>query len=360
MTAGLLLPYLESRPHVGDAARGPSSAVIGRVSLGRGVSLGALATLRADGHDITVGDDCMFLDRATVHIADKIYPATIGHRVTVGRFALVHACRVDDDCVIGDAAVIMDNSHLGRGAALAAGALVPPGKTLAGGQLYAGNPARPVRTLNADDLAALRQGLIAGDGGEITCPEALPPLTMAPYIPTERASPPLYWLDERFPRIDPLAYVAPSAVVAGNVLVGRDVSIWFATVVRADNAQIAIGPRSNIQDNTIIETTADRGLVTIGSDVTVGHNVRMGACVIEDECLIGMGAEMADGVVVEHGAIVGARAFVESGTVVRTGHVWAGRPAKLFREVKPAERAFFTRGKEVYVGYTQNYRIQAA
>jgi carbonic anhydrase/acetyltransferase-like protein (isoleucine patch superfamily) len=143
-------------------------------------------------------------------------------------------------------------------------------------------------------------------------------------------------------------------------LVGPDVSIWYGCVVRADGARITIGPRTNVQDNAILLADADRGPITIGADVTIGHNVQMGACIIEDEALIGMGAEMGDGVVVEPGALVGARALVASGTVVKAGHIWAGRPASAFRPVRPEERDFFLRGKDVYVNYTHNYLAEPA
>ena len=130
--------------------------------------------------------------------------------------------------------------------------------------------------------------------------------------------------------------------------------------MRGSGAPIILGARSNVQDNSILVTDAYRGPITIGEDVTIGHNVRMGACTVGDECLIGMGAEIGDGVVVENGALVGARAYVEPGTIVKSGYIWAGRPAAEFRRVKPEEQEFFQRGKEVYVGYATTYLVEQA
>lgn len=347
----LVVPYLGAAPAIGDATFGPECALIGRVTLGEGAVLGRLVTLRGDGHDIDIGPNCRFLDRATVHIADSIYPTHIGAGVTVGRFALVHACTVGDGCVIGDGAVVMDNSTVGPGAVIAAGSLVPPGKQLDGGVIYSGNPARPVREIGADELETLRRALIEGTDSD------LPPLTMDPFRPSQ-APGPLYELAGASPDIDPGCFVAPTSVVAGDVRAAEDVSLWFACAYRADGARITVGPRSNVQDNSILLASAATGPIVIGADVTVGHNVRMGACVVEDEALIGMGSQLGDGVVVERGAIVGARALVLPGTVVKAGHIWAGRPAVEFRPVKPEEADFFRRGTEVYVGYARNYLKQ--
>jgi carbonic anhydrase/acetyltransferase-like protein (isoleucine patch superfamily) len=103
---------------------------------------------------VTVGENVFFDERATVHIADGLIPSVVGHEVTVGKYALVHACTLEDGVVIGDAAVVMDGAVVGAYAVIAAGSLVPPRKTLPGGFLYAGNPALPVRDIaRAEALA---------------------------------------------------------------------------------------------------------------------------------------------------------------------------------------------------------------
>jgi carbonic anhydrase/acetyltransferase-like protein (isoleucine patch superfamily) len=94
----------------------------------------------------------------------------------------------------------------------------------------------------------------------------------------------------------------------------------------------------------------------LGVGVTIGHNVELGSGMIEDDALIGMGSRVGDRVVVERGACIGAGAWVEPGTVVPAGWIWAGRPARPFRELKPAERAEFARARDIYVTYSTEYR----
>jgi carbonic anhydrase/acetyltransferase-like protein (isoleucine patch superfamily) len=127
-------------------------------------------------------------------------------------------------------------------------------------------------------------------------------------------------------------------------------------VVAAGDGRIAIGPRTNVQDNSLLVTAAARGPLVLGADVTIGHNVRLGAATIGDHALIGMGSQVGDGVVVEDGGCVGARAWVEPGTVVKAGWIWAGRPARAFREVAPKERELFAQASAIYVGYGAAYR----
>ncbi|MDP6952659.1 MAG: gamma carbonic anhydrase family protein [Alphaproteobacteria bacterium] len=358
MTA-LVQHYLEHGPSLGNGVLlSDKSVVVGRATLDEGVALSPFAVIRADGHTITIGEHTRYLDRATAHIADGFLPAQVGKRVLVGRYALTHACTIGDDCILADGAVVMDGAVVGDGAVIAAGALVPPGKTLEGGKLYAGNPARPIGDIGPDDLVTWRGAVITGRSESEHDAFALPPLDMAPFAPEGEG--PLYPLGGGAPAIDPAAFVAPGSVVAGNVSVGGGSSIWYATVCRAEGGPIAIGPETSVQDNTIMLTGPGSGPITVGRGVTIGHNVRMGSCTVGNDCVIGMGCEMADGVVVEDGAIVGARAYVEPGTVVKAGHIWAGRPAKEFRPVSDQERSLFARGKAVYVAYAAKYLAQAA
>jgi carbonic anhydrase/acetyltransferase-like protein (isoleucine patch superfamily) len=352
----VLLPYLDFRPELGPEAKlAPHAAVIGRTRAGRGLTLAEYATLRADGEAIHVGDDVCIGARSTVHIADGMRAATIGSRVSVGRYALVHACTLEDEVAVGDAAVIMDGAVVGARAAIAAGALVPPRKQLPGGWLYAGNPAAAVRELNASELAELHAALRAGRAHEAVSDADVPEPSVDRLLIGAVGSDVLHAVGGRSPRLG-RSFVAPTAVVAGAVELADDVGIYFGCALAAGDGRIAIGPRSNVQDNSILATSAARGEISIKSNVTVGHNVRMGAALIDDDALIGMGSQLADGVVVEAGACVGARAWVEPGTVVKAGWIWAGRPARAFRAVKPEERQAFAAGCAIYVRYAQAYR----
>ena len=349
-----IMQYKGVTPQIGAGAQlFPWAAAIGRLRAGGRLTLRPFATLRADGEDIDVGEDCWFGARSTVHISDLELPARVGNRVTVGRYAIVHACTVGDSCVIGDAAVIMDDAVVGHGAVIAAGALVPPRRRLEPGWLYSGSPAKPVRRIEQEELEQLRQQLIKGAKNPLVCSTELPPLQAEHSVPGARGEAPLYELQGRSPEIHADAYVAPTAMLAGRVFLEKDASVWFGTVLIGSTADIRIGERTNIQDNCIID--AERGAVTFGNDVTLGHNVRMRAALVEDECLIGMGSIIGEGTVVKRGGCVAACAVVSPGTVVKAGYIWAGRPAREFRPLKPEEREFFRRGKEAYIRYTHTY-----
>jgi gamma-carbonic anhydrase len=94
--------------------------------------------------------------------------------------------------------------------------------------------------------------------------------------------------------------------------------------------------------------------------VTIGHNVQLGSGTIGDDALIGMGSRVGDNIVVERGACIGAGAWVAPGTIVPAGWIWAGRPARAFRELKLAELQEFARARDIYVGYSADYRRQQA
>jgi len=162
-------------------------------------------------------------------------------------------------------------------------------------------------------------------------------------------------LHGRSPRVGH-AYVAPTAIVAGDVEIADDASVFFGCAVCAGDGRIVIGARTNVQDNSILATDRSRGDLVLGVGVTIGHNVELGSARIDDDALIGMGSRVGDRVVVERGACIGAGAWVEPGTVVPAGWIWAGRPARAFRELKPAERAEFARARDIYVTYSTEYR----
>lgn len=139
-------------------------------------------------------------------------------------------------------------------------------------------------------------------------------------------------------------YVDEAATVIGDVVLGDDVSIWPGTVVRGDVNYIRIGARSNVQDGSIIHVTHDGpygkpgGFATvIGEDVTIGHAAVIHACVIEDACLIGMGATILDGAVIRKNGFVGAGALIPPGKVVESGELWLGNPAKCVRKLSEKE-----------------------
>jgi carbonic anhydrase/acetyltransferase-like protein (isoleucine patch superfamily) len=140
------------------------------------------------------------------------------------------------------------------------------------------------------------------------------------------------------PRIDPTAYVAPQAVVIGDVRLAARSTVWPTAVLRGDINYIEIGEGSNIQDGSIVHLAEDLP-VRVGKLVTVGHRAILHACTVEDECLIGMGASVLDGAVIGRGSIIGAHALVTKGTHIPPGSLVMGTPAKVVRALRPEEIA---------------------
>ena len=142
----------------------------------------------------------------------------------------------------------------------------------------------------------------------------------------------------RWPKVALNAFVAAGSSVIGDVVLGAQSSIWFNCVLRGDVNPIRVGARSNVQDGTIIHTATADGPTLIGEGVVVGHMCLLHACVLEDGCMIGMGATVMDFAVVESGAWVAAGALVTPGKRVKSGEMWMGRPARPVRAVSNAER----------------------
>jgi carbonic anhydrase/acetyltransferase-like protein (isoleucine patch superfamily) len=159
------------------------------------------------------------------------------------------------------------------------------------------------------------------------------------------------------PRIADDSFIAPSADIIGDVEIGSQCSIWYQTVIRGDVAFIRIGDRTNIQDGTVIHVTRNGHPTRIGSGVTVGHGAILHACIIEDDAFIGMGAIIMDDAVVESGAMVAAGALVAPGKIVKKGQIWAGNPAKYFRDMSEKETAFIPISAANYVKHAAEYLL---
>lgn len=159
----------------------------------------------------------------------------------------------------------------------------------------------------------------------------------------------------KYPKIDPTAFVAENAVIIGDVEIGKDCSIWYNVVIRADVNYIRIGDRTNIQDGTIIHVDHKKYPTIIGSNVTIGHKVMIHACTIEDYCLIGMSSTVMDGVVVGRQSIVAAGAVVTPGKVIEPQSLWAGIPAKFVRKLTQEELLWLEKSAENYVKYKDSY-----
>ena len=155
--------------------------------------------------------------------------------------------------------------------------------------------------------------------------------------------------------IDPTAFIAPGAIVLGDVDLGKDVSVWYNAVIRGDTDKISIGAETNIQDLTMIH--ADPGVpCRVGRRVIVGHRVILHGCTIDDECLIGMGAIILNHARVGRGSVIGAGAVVIEGTEIPPGSLVIGVPARVVRPVDESMKERIEHGWRHYLDQARRHR----
>ena len=165
----------------------------------------------------------------------------------------------------------------------------------------------------------------------------------------------IYNLGDQQADIADNAFIAPSAVVIGDVKLQPESSIWFGAVLRGDIETITIGRGSNIQDGTVCHTDPNNPC-TIGEFVTVGHMAMLHGCTIGDGSLIGIGATLMNGSSVGKECIVGAHALVTEGKKFPDGVVIMGAPAKVVRELNDDDRAKLRANAERYVARAKRYK----
>ena len=146
----------------------------------------------------------------------------------------------------------------------------------------------------------------------------------------------IYELDGVAPQVAASAWVAGSAEVMGDVRLGEDASVWFATVVRGDCESISIGAGSNVQDASVLHADFGKPLV-VGARVTVGHQVMLHGCTIGDESLIGIGAVVLNGARIGKNCLVGAGSLVTEGKEFPDGSMILGSPARVVRQLSPEQ-----------------------
>jgi carbonic anhydrase/acetyltransferase-like protein (isoleucine patch superfamily) len=162
------------------------------------------------------------------------------------------------------------------------------------------------------------------------------------------------------PVIPESCFIAPSADIIGDVVMGEDSSAWFQVVIRGDVNSIRIGSRTNIQDGAILHVTRDKmpmkgAPLKIGDDVTIGHRVTLHGCTLKNRILVGMGATILDGAVIDDDSIVAAGALVTKDKVFPPKSLIQGAPAKVVRELSADEIAMLKASANNYVGDTKFY-----
>jgi carbonic anhydrase/acetyltransferase-like protein (isoleucine patch superfamily) len=167
----------------------------------------------------------------------------------------------------------------------------------------------------------------------------------------------IYELDGASPELpaDGNYFIAETAAVIGKVRLHASASVWFGAVLRGDNEWIEIGENSNVQDNSTCHTDLGFPLV-IGKNCTVGHNVILHGCTIEDGALVGMGSIVMNGARIGRGSIVGAGAVITEGKQFPENSLIIGAPARVIRALEPAQAAAMGGAAKFYVGNGPRFR----
>jgi carbonic anhydrase/acetyltransferase-like protein (isoleucine patch superfamily) len=152
------------------------------------------------------------------------------------------------------------------------------------------------------------------------------------------------------------AFIAPTAAIIGDVVIGSETGVWFHCLVRGDMNSVRIGARTNIQDGTVIHIDSGEFSTFIGDDVTVGHNAVIHACTLKNRAFVGISATVLDGAVIEEGGMLAAGGLLTPGKVIGANELWTGSPAKLRRVMDADEQTKFARNAEVYRELARRFR----
>jgi carbonic anhydrase/acetyltransferase-like protein (isoleucine patch superfamily) len=167
----------------------------------------------------------------------------------------------------------------------------------------------------------------------------------------------IYQLEDDVPDVHPTAWVAESADVVGRVTLGENANVWYGAVLRGDNDRITVGANTSVQDGCVFHT--DHGVpLTIGANVTIGHQVMLHGCTIGDGTLVGIQSIVLNGAKIGRNCLVGAGSLVTEGKEFPDGVLIVGRPAKVVRELTPEQIANLQRSAEHYVHQQQRHARQ--
>jgi len=164
-----------------------------------------------------------------------------------------------------------------------------------------------------------------------------------------------------YPKLGKRVYIDPDATVIGDANLGDDVSVWPGAVIRGDMLSIAVGARSNVQDNAVLHTThaSDHNPegypLAIGEDVIIGHRAILHGCTLGNQVLVGNGAIINDGAVVEDLVIVGAGCMVPPRKTLESGYIYVGNPCKQLRPLSEEEKQFFSYSAASYIRLKNQY-----
>ena len=151
-------------------------------------------------------------------------------------------------------------------------------------------------------------------------------------------------------------YFAENATLIGDLVIGKNCSVWFQVVIRGDVNSIRIGDRVNIQDGAVIHATYKKSKTIIGNDVSIGHNSIIHGCTIKSQVLIGMGSIIMDDCLIEENSIIAAGCVLPRGTIVKSGSVYGGIPGKKIKSITDKNITEIKRIARNYITYSSWYQ----
>ena len=316
----------------------PSAIIIGNTVVEEDTKILDNVVLRGDGKKIHVGKNCTFNKRCTVHVAADILGTKIGNNCYFDEYVIIHACTIGDNVLVGENSVIMDGSIIGSNSIILADTLVAPGKKFDNYSLISGSPAKLIKKIDQDFINNYNKLKIKAR------------INHSAYIHKSN----LNFKDINLKGKN--IFLSSNISCNCKITAYKNSSIWYSVVLYSPNknGKIDIGEGSNIQDNSILNTNGEK--IKIGKRVTIGHNVIInGKIVIEDDAVIGMGSILEENCFINKGAFIGANSYVKKNTVVPNNQIYAGKPAKFFRNVTSKEKDFFSLGQKVYEKLTKEY-----
>lgn len=162
------------------------------------------------------------------------------------------------------------------------------------------------------------------------------------------------FLDHK-PQISKSSFIAPNAWIIGKVRIEENSSIWFGTIIRGDVESITIGKKTNIQDNSMVHVARKNGPTIIGNNVTIGHNCMIHACILRNNCFVGMSSTVMDFAVIEENSMLGACSLLTNGKKIPSGELWTGIPAKFKRKLNTKEIVHIQVSADNYSALAKKY-----